>query len=344
MNRPPRVAVVVACTRPGRIAAIAEVLGAEADVACELVVAGDVADLPADGWAVPTTLVPVAERHPNHRRRAALEASTAPVVAFLDDDAVPAPGWLREAASLPDDATFVWTGPEVPTRTTPGAELAWSVASSLLAEGSRAHVERDGRSVRWYEAPFCNLVTSRRLLERVGPPALDIAWDTDDFDWCAAAAAGGATFHNRPALGIAHDRYPDDLTDWLARKAAERRRTGEKLVRYPGLYLRVPGVVVGAAAPWVAVALVAAVGRGRRRGAVVAGLAAYGAAVALETIRTGRRGLDAVAFAGGLAGLHVASAAGISVGVVDGVAARATGRPDDRAASGEGGGPWGARC
>lgn len=317
----PSVSVVVACTRPGRVAGIAAALAAGPRVPVELVVVGDVGELPPAGWPVPTVLVPCDEPHPNVRRNRGLDRAHAPVVALLDDDAVPGPGWLAEAARCPVDGDEVWTGPERPTRTSSDAQLAAAVAGSVLAEGSRAHIEPRDRPVRWYEVPFCNAVVPRRLVDRVGRPAEDIPWDMDDFHWCRQAAAAGATFRSRAALAIAHDRYPDRFTDWLAAKAADRRRTGEKLVRYPGLYARVPGVAVAAAGPWVVLGAFAVAGRARWRLAAAAKLA-YVAVVAVEARGGGRRGADAWRTAGGLVALHAVSVASMQAGIADGLARR----------------------
>lgn len=314
----PTVSVVVACTEPSRIRAIAEALATGTANACELVVAGDVRGLPDDGWPVPTTLIPCDDPHPNLRRSLAVAASTAPIVAFLDDDAVPRPGWLDVACSMAVDTREVWTGPEEPTRTTAGARFAAEVAASVVAEGTRAHVHLRHRTVRWFEAPFCNLVTSRSFLDEVGMPATDIAWDLDDFVWCRRAAGRGAVFRNRPDLRIGHDRYPDGFAGWLRRKAVERRRTGHKLVLYPDLYLRIPAVVLAAAAPVVAVATLGAPAPTRRRIRATATVA-YAMTLTVESHRAGRRGVAAIRFAAGLVGLHVVSVGAMATGVAHGL-------------------------
>lgn len=145
-----RVSVIVPCTRPNLIEGIARALAAQAGgVGCELLVAGDVSDLDATGWGIPTRLIPCPDLHPNRRRGLGPERSVAPVIAFIDDDAIPEPGWLDAAAGMGPGAMEIWTGPETPTRRSPGAVLAHSVASSLFAEGTRAHVDPLDHVVRW---------------------------------------------------------------------------------------------------------------------------------------------------------------------------------------------------
>ena len=332
MTQTPVVSVLVACTRPELIEGIARSLAADAgSVPYELLVAGDVAGLGAgldpDRWPAPTTLIDCDTIQLNLMRRLMASRARGQVIAFLDDDAVPQPGWLSVAATLPPDSTEVWTGPERPTRSTPGALLAAEIGASVLAEGYRGHVGVGDHPVRWYEAPFCNLVVGRELLERVGLPDPQMVWDLDDFDFCRRAALHGATFRTRDDLCILHDRYPADTREWLARKARERRRTGEKLIRYPSIYLRIPSVVVAATAPWALVGLAALTVRRRRALLVPFGLA-YATAVAAEALRNGRRGRRATEFALGMVALHVVSTAALQLGIGIGVGSRLIRRAD----------------
>ncbi len=322
----PQVSVVVACTRPELIEGIARALAAESPVACELLVGGDVVGIEAPDLGVPTKVVPLDPRFLHRNRRLLVDHAGAPVVAFLDDDAVPLPGWLTTAATLPASSSEIWTGPERPTRTSAGATLAREVATSVLAEGHVAHVAARGRWVRWSEVPFCNLVVGRQFLDLVGLPDETLPWDLDDFDLCRRAARAGATFRSLPQLAIAHDRYPDRVAEWLGRKERERRRTGEKLVRYPDLYLRVPSVVAAASLPWAVAGGIAAA----RRRRVVSGVlvAVYLSVVTVESHRDGRHGRHALRFAAALVGLHTVSVASVQVGVLKGLAARVLGRPD----------------
>lgn len=182
----------------------------------------------------------------------------------------------------------------------------------------------------WYEVPFCNLVIGRSLLSELGSLPTAIAWDVDDFDLCTRAMAAGARFRSRVDLRIVHDRYPDTVARWLVRKATQRYRTGEKLVRYPGTYLRVPGVVVGAVAPWLVVLVASgAARRGRRTRAVWCAVVPVYLSVALwDGHRRARSGPELARFVGGLVGLHVASIVGLQAGIVAGALARLAGRPD----------------
>lgn len=93
----PRLSVVVPCSRPELLAVALAPFAAVGAEVVEIVVAGDVDGVDPAELPVGTTLVPVVPRHANTRRNAALARTTAPRIAFLDDDAVPRPGWLEAA-------------------------------------------------------------------------------------------------------------------------------------------------------------------------------------------------------------------------------------------------------
>lgn len=284
----PFVSVIVACTRPALVDGIAAALGDQAgSVGCELVVVGSVAGLDPASWSVPGRVIECTDTHPNVRRCLGIAASSGPIVAFLDDDARPQPGWIAAAAALDPAVHEIWTGPEEPTRSGRGARLAYAAASTWLADAAAAHITRDARLVRWSDAPFCNLVVARALIDHIGPPSTTIAWDLDDFEFCRRADLAGATFVNRPDLRILHDRYPDRIVDWLVGKARIRRRTGEKVVTHPELYFHIPGAVIATFVPPAALAATwAARRRAAGRRAVVGAMFGYVAAVAVSVLRT----------------------------------------------------------
>ena len=327
----PEISVLVACTRPELIEGILHALVCESDsVSCELLVGGSVGNLCLTSNKVPVTLIESDPAQLNETRQALVALARGPVLAFLDDDAVPQPGWLRAVASLPANSTEIWTGPETPTRSTPGALLAAQVGASILAEGYWGHIGVGDHEVRWYEVPFCNLILRRELLEQVGMPDADMVWDLDDFDFCRRAAEHGATFMTRQDLSIRHDRYPDRISEWLTRKMRERHRTGSKLVRYPELYLQIPSVVLAAALPWVGLAALASTGKRRWQLASACG-ATYLLIVANEAHKHRRGRPEALQFGATLIALHLTSTAALQAGIATGLAEKALGLPDKNA-------------
>lgn len=324
----PQVSVVVPCSRPHLVEGIARALASQPRAGdCELVVVGAVGGLDPGDWGVACTLVPCSERHPNRRRSVGLMTARGRVFAFLDDDAVPEPGWLDVACGLDPLAMEIWTGPEVPMRAGRVARYLHTVASSPLAEGHRAHIGSEAGEVAWYEAPFCNLVTTAAVVARIGSPPTDLPWDMDDFAWCLAADAAGVAFLNQPSLLVRHDRYPDHVTEWLATKARERARTGEKLVRYPAVYRHLPGLTVALVVPAVALTALVVLAPIRQHLAV-AGLIGYIASVAAGAVRVGVPVRSVPLHLVGTAALHVVSVLALYVGLIIGVVSIVFRRPD----------------
>lgn len=312
-NRPD-VSVLIPCSRPDLIPGIVRSIALDARaVRCELVIAGRVSDHRESDWSVPVVLIECDPGMLNLMRRLMVARSAAQVIAFLDDDAIPEPGWLQAASALPPELMEIWTGPESPTRTTRGARLASEISSSRLAEGYQGHIGDGDHPVRWYDVPFCNLVTTRTLIDRVGLPDSRLDWDVDDFDFCSRAKSKGATFRTNSGLRIKHDRYPDTVPSWLIRKARERRRTGEKVVCYPGIYLRIPSVLGGLLIPWMALLVLIMDGVTRPKILLLAG-SCYLTALVVEALRCGRRSGSVWRFCLGMASLHVASLAALQVG------------------------------
>lgn len=251
-------------------------------------------------------------------------------MAFLDDDAVPAPGWLEAALAVDPTGPVVVTGPEVPVRRSPAARLAHSVCSSVVAEGTRAHTATGATSVAWHEVPFCNCVVPRALIDAVGPPSETVPWDADDFEWFHRMREVAA-FRSDPSLLVAHDRYPDRIVEFLAGRWRLRQRAGEKLVELPELYRAVPATALAGAVPWAGVVALLAAGR-RRRGLVGAVLLAYALVLATTVPGAARRvGWRSVpGHVGTTVALHVASVGGVQVGLLRALAGRPAGPPMPR--------------
>ncbi len=312
-------AVAIACSRPAMASEVLAALAADPDAGrLEVALAGAVdAVVVPDGLAV--TLLRCDATHPNVRRNLAIAATVAPLVAMLDDDAAPAPGWVAAALAVDPTSTTVQTGPEVPWRTSETALLLHAVCGARVAEGTAAHLHQQEGSVAWTDVPFCNVVVPRHLLERTGLLPVEVPADMDDFAWLVTMR-GVAAFRSVPQQVVRHDRYPDGVGELLRERWRLRRRTGEKLITHPGVYLRVPQAVAALAAPWVGVAVVV-----RRPRLAAAGAIAYGAlvATALPPLRRHggwqavRRGLPLIP------ALHASTIVAINLGVARALAGRA---------------------
>ena len=119
---------------------------------------------------------PAAQR--NHGWR----ATTAPLVAFTDDDCRPAPTWLESLLAAADESSIV----QGPTAADPDER-------HLLAGLART-MEVEGPS-DWYES--CNIAYPRSLLERIGgfDDGFRLAWGEDtDLGLRAREAGAGLTY------------------------------------------------------------------------------------------------------------------------------------------------------
>ncbi len=274
------------------------------------------------------TLIEHADLHTNRRRQAAIDRARAPLVALLDDDTVPLPGWLEAALAVDPDARVVLTGPEHTYRDHPTAALIEAVTSSVLTEGSLAHRVRTRRDVGWTEVPFANVVLPRRVLDEAGGLGLDIPADADDLEF-TQRCRHVATFRNEPDLLVIHDRYPPTIRHLLHYRWRVRRRVGEKLITLPSVYGHIPQALVLAGAPPAGLLVLAV---GKRRAARLAG-AAYGALLVAQAAvgvrRVGWRRTPA--FVGVTVALHAVNLGAVQVGLARALAGRAsTGRYDGR--------------
>lgn len=224
----PRVSVVVATRdRPERLAALVEGLREQTlpSEEFEVVVIDDGSAqlaIPAgDGVTLRATLHASA-RGTAAARNTGWRAARAPLVAFIDDDCVPAPEWL--AAAL--DAAESHPGAIVQGRTEPNpAELhrRGPFSRTITVEGPGPQFEA------------CNILYPRALLERVNGfdeafglfsagEDTDLAWRALEQGAGSAFAPGALVFHAVHELGPGR----------TLREALRLRHTAQLFARHPG--------------------------------------------------------------------------------------------------------------
>lgn len=312
--------VIVACARPQAVSACLEALAGQTEAArLEAIVVGDVDHGSSRVGELDVVWISCRERHANVRRNLGLARAQAPLIAFLDDDAVPLEGWAAAALRWKPEGRVIATGPEFPVDRGPWSSLAYAVSLNRLCEGNRSHVNRSFASISWWEVPFCNLIVPKRVLEKTGPLAEGIPWDMDDFDLCRRARSF-VEFRNDPSLSIRHDRYPDSIFSFLNYRWKIRVRTGEKVISHPNLYCRIPPVIACAFFPWVIVLLGLFLPVGP--GVFLAGLLSVYIVVLLSQMGAayrfgGVRGTGP--YLGLLAAMHGAALAGVQAGMLRGV-------------------------
>ena len=247
----PSLSIIIACTRPQTVLRCLDGLSKqEGQIIFEVIIVGNCPAIIDTYQAFDLRLIDCQAKHANIRRNKGIENSKAPLIAFLDDDTIPAPHWVVQALQLNPNDKLIITGPERPTRDHWKSRLAFAVSQNKVTEGLPGHDNQKSAFVSWTEVPFCNCVIPRAIFDQIGHPATDIPWDMDDFEFCNRARRV-AQFVNVPKLSVCHDRYPDSITKFILYKAKLRIRTGEKLISHPGIYSKIPAVVLSALCPYL---------------------------------------------------------------------------------------------
>jgi GT2 family glycosyltransferase len=223
---------------------------------------------------------------PNRKRCLAAAASSAPIVALIDDDAEPEPGWLAAAvAHFADPAVVAAGGPGL---TPPSASARERAGGAIFAARVVTAATRDryvvGVRHDVESLPSCNLLMRRDAFVRAAATSLDV-WPGEDLLTCMAATRTGGRIVYEPNARVFHHRRavfgPHLAQVWryaLARGVlvSQQRRLLRSAYVIPAAFVL--------AHPLVA----AAIGWRRTRGAGVAAVASYAALVAIDAWREGR--------------------------------------------------------
>ena len=166
-------------------------------------------------------------------RNGAIGISTAPIVAFTDDDCVPDCAWLTTVVAVfeTDANVDAVTGRILPL----GPDVAgWHAVSS---RGSGIAMRFHGRSLPWAVGSGGNLAVKRGWLdriggfnERLGAGAHGLA--AEDMDVLYRLLRAGAVVQYEPASVVLHERKDD--AGWLA----TRRSYGFGMGAFCGMWLR----------------------------------------------------------------------------------------------------------
>lgn len=162
------------------------------------------------------------------RNLAATVASGA-VLAFIDNDCVAEPGWLRELLPYLDDPAIAVVGGRIVAPPMPGAVAAFEAVRSPLDMGATESDVAPDAAVSYL--PTCNLLVRREALLAQGgfDPALRVGEDVD-FIWRALRAGHRARYV--PAGRVVHE-HRIRWIDWLRRRADYGSSEADLQQRFP---------------------------------------------------------------------------------------------------------------
>src|SRR5580700_8537555 len=209
---------------------------------------------------------------PAAARNTGLAAADTPLVAFLDSDCVPGPGWLDALLPHFADPAVGAVAPRIVADEPGRTWLArYEGASSTLDMGARPSIVRPGSRVSY--VPGAALVVRRAAAGAGFDEAMRVGEDVD-FVWRLAAA--GWRVRYEPAATMRH-QHRVRLRAWFARRKDYGTSAASLELRHPGT-VRPLQVSAWTALAWLA----AAAGR------PAAGAAVTGAGVALLARRLAR--------------------------------------------------------
>ncbi|PXY26966.1 mycofactocin biosynthesis glycosyltransferase MftF [Prauserella muralis] len=236
-------------------AGVRRLLAATRDLGCHVVV--------DDGSREPVPGAPVRHERPAGpaaARNAGAGLATTPLIAFLDSDTVPEPGWLDALLPQFTDPAVVAVAPRIRSAPGHGAVARYEADRSSLDLGGRPAPVRPMSRVSY--VPSAALVVRRRALAEAG--GFDVALRFgEDVDLVWRLLEQGAVRYE-PSAVVTHDPRAD-LRAWLRQRYEYGTAAAPLAARHPGrlscarmsAWSAASWALLVAGRPWAALALAA---------------------------------------------------------------------------------------
>ena len=230
---------------------------------------------------------------PAEKRDMGAAAASGAWLAFLDDDAYPAPGWLEAAAPHMENSTVAAVGgPGVTPPNDPFREQVsgWTYASWIVSGPARfRYVPGRGRAVDDY--PSMNLMVRRSAFEAVG--GFDSAfYPGEDTKLCLEIVRRGGVILYEPGALVYHHRRPV-MRGHLRQIAHYGRHRGYFARVFPETSRRLQYFIPSLWLLWLVVGALASVWVEPIRWVFLGSLALYGVVVAGSAVMA-MRGAESV--------------------------------------------------
>jgi glycosyltransferase involved in cell wall biosynthesis len=206
----PLVSVVIACPAPSPyLTECLQGLARQTYRNHEVIVLPD-EPAPDYAWPADVRVIPTGRQRPAEKRNAGLAAARGEIIAFVDDDAIPVPGWIEHAVKYfsRDDVGGVG-GPGV----TPGSDswlamVGGRVYANGLVSGNCRYRYHPDRIRTTDDLPSCNLMVRACLLRELGGFRTDF-WPGEDTILCADVVHRlGKRIVYDPWVAVEHHRRP----------------------------------------------------------------------------------------------------------------------------------------
>ena len=201
-------------------------------------------------------VIPTGPVSPAHKRDIGLKSAKGEIIAFLDDDAWPEKGWLKNAIRhFENNDVAAVAGPaKTPPDDGSRQKASGEIYSSILVSGKYAYryVPKEGREVDDY--PSCNFIVRKAIIQQVGGFNTDF-WPGEDTKLCLDITKRlGKKIIYDPLVLVYHHRRPVFIPH-LKQIASYALHRGYFVKKYPETSLRpayflpsifVLGLVLGA--------------------------------------------------------------------------------------------------